>query len=467
MRLSRVFVSSVDCRSLALTLLALMLLGHFAFSQTAEEKKAQKDARERAKKEQKEYEKAQKDKWKFFSVTSAPEGARVEVNGEFLGYTPLKWPVKVKFFYNGPTFAFSSYLNAPQIMTVSKEGYVSKTIQISKGPFEWVSLNGVNRMYFHVVSAPEFDVRLEKVGEFLGTNPFAKPSDTATGSTGSKLTTEVLVQRALPAVVTVQTSSGSGSGFFILDSGVVVTNKHVVGTHQSVSVVTSKGETFQSTSIFVSPDRDIALIKLSGQGYPTLSLADPTSVNVGSEVVAIGSPGVGNVSLQNTVTKGIISSFRNSEKNGILVQTDAALNHGNSGGPLLNSYGEVIGINTLGFAAFDKEGLNFAVFCSEILAMLRGHFNFEPKFAPRAPDSSVKPTEEVASVTAQITSEPAGAEIYVNGKYVGSTPSKVSLAFGEQTVKVVRPGFKDWERKILVEKGSEPNLNAVLERSGP
>ncbi|MGD9630270.1 MAG: trypsin-like peptidase domain-containing protein [Pyrinomonadaceae bacterium] len=437
-------------------------------SQSVNEKKAAKEAKERAQRERKEYEKAERDKWKYFAVTSEPAGARVEINGELIGHTPLKVPVKVKFFYSGPTFVFSSYLNAPQIMTVSKEGYVSRTMQISRGPLEWVSLNGVNRLYFHVVTAPEFHVNLDKVGEFLGTNPFLMAGGGTGPSSGPKLTTETVVQRALPAVVTVQTSSGSGSGFFILESGVVVTNKHVVGSHQSVAVVTSRGETVRSSSIFLSPDRDIALIKLSGQGYPALSLADPSSVNIGSEVVAIGSPGVGNVSLQNTVTKGIISSFRDTQKNGVLVQTDAALNHGNSGGPLLNLYGDVIGINTIGFADFDKEGLNFAVYCSEILAMLKAHFNYEPTFTPRAPDSvAAATTQESSSVSAQITSEPAGAEIYVNGKFVGSTPSKVPLNFGEQTVKVVRPGFKEWERKILVEKGSEPSLNAVMERNGP
>ncbi len=418
-----------------------------------------------AKKERKQVEKSQKDRWKYFSVSSNPEGARVEINGEFLGYTPLKRQIKVKFFYKGPSFAFSSYLNQPQMMTVSKQGYVSKTLLISKGPYQWVSLNGVNRLIFHVVTSPEWDVQLEKVGEFLGRNPFSQPGrsiPTADGKGSALSPTEATVQKALPAVVTVNTNEGSGSGFFILNSGIVVTNRHVVGSGSNVSVVTSKGETFQSKSVYVSRNRDLALIKLADGTFPNLPLADPSTVDVGSEVIAIGSPGVGGVTLQNTVTKGIISSFRNTESNGLLVQTDAALNHGNSGGPLLNVRGEVIGINTLGFADFDKEGLNFAVFVSEILTMLKEQFNYVPEF-PKYSDS--RPTaSESESISAQVTSEPAGAEIYVDGRFLGSTPSKLRLSPGEHTLRIVRPGYKDWERKVLVERATEPSFNALLEK---
>jgi len=446
--------------------LILLLSAVPSYSQSHSEKAVAKQAQEQAKKEEKERLKAEQEKWKFFAVASDPPGARVEINGEFIGTTPFKEPVKYKFFYNGPTFAFSSYLNQHQTMTISKEGYVTKSFVITKGPYEWVSINGENRLIFYVVSQPEFNIKLEKIGEFLGTNPFAKPSGGAVAAAGIG-TIESVVQRVLPAVVTVQTSNGSGSGFFILGSGIVITNKHVVGANQSVSVVTSKGETLQSKSIYLHPKRDIALIKLEGGNFPSLPLAEPSSVSVGSDVIAIGSPGVGRTVLQNTVTKGIISSFRKSETHGILVQTDAALNHGNSGGPLLNTKGEVIGVNTLGFVDFDKEGLSFAVFCSEVLQMLKDQFNYVP-----SSNGSVQVTDNTkeaipAKITVEITSEPLGAEIYIDGKFVGSTPSKISLSTGEHTIKVLRAGHKDWERRILIEMGSSPNFNAILEKVGP
>lgn len=88
---------------------------------------------------------------------------------------------------------------------------------------------------------------------------------------------------------------------------------------------------------------------------------DPRFVNVGADVVAIGSPGIPNSStiLPNTVTKGMVSAFRKSETYGPLVQTDVNINHGNSGGPLLNPRGEVIGVNTLGVRGANPFDIHF------------------------------------------------------------------------------------------------------------
>lgn len=107
-----------------------------------------------------------------------------------------------------------------------------------------------------------------------------------------------------------------------------------------------------------------------------MPLANPADVNVGAEAIAIGSPGGVNSILANTVTRGIVSAFRQTDA-GLLLQTDAAINHGNSGGPLLNLYGDVIGVNTLKIVIPGKEGLGFALFVSEIYAMLKEHLNFD------------------------------------------------------------------------------------------
>jgi S1-C subfamily serine protease len=442
------------------------------FSQSNDaDKKALKAAKEQAKREQKEAQKAQIEKYNYFSITSEPEGATIDVNGENLGATPFRRAAPGYYFYNGPRFATSSFIAAPLTLTVSKVGYVTKTVVITKGPYQWVSLDGSNRIIFHVVSSPEINIKLEPVGQFLGTNPYASESeppklstDKPKNSNSTTLTVEEVVKKSLPAVVTVNTTKGSGSGFFILESGVVVTNRHVVEGQQNVSVVNSKGETIQSKSIFVHPTKDLALIKVDGASFPFVPIANPASVNVGSDVVAIGSPGVLGVTLQNTVTKGIISSFRDSEKYGLLIQTDAALNHGNSGGPLLNIKGEVIGVNTLGFVDFNKEGLSFSLFCSEILQMLKDHFNYTPVYEDSAKTAQPKLPEAVSKIAVQITSEPEGSEIYLNGNFVGSTPSKISLPIGEHTIKVTRTGYKDWERKVKIESDSSPNFNAILEK---
>lgn len=428
------------------------------------DKKAQKEAEKQAKRERKQAEKELAEKYKFFTITSEPDGAKIESNGEVIGVTPFKKPVDSYFFYNGPRFAFSSYIPAPITITVSKEGYVAKTIVITKGPYEWVSLNGVNRIIYYVVSAPEFHIKLEPIGEFLGTNPVSKTND---GSNSNKLaaenlTTEQIVQKTLPAIVVVRTPEGSGSGFFILDSGIIVTNRHVVGANQKVTIITSKGESFESKSVFIHPTKDLALIKVEGSNFPFIPIANPASVNVGADVIAIGSPGVGGTTLQNTVTKGIISSFRELETDGLIVQTDVAINPGNSGGPLLNTRGEVVGVNT--FKVVGREGLGFSVFASEILKMLKEQFNFVPSYLDSTKSVGIK-TSMTSKVITQITSEPDGAEIYIDGNFVGSTPSKISLPVGEHTIKIIRKGFIDWERKVNIESESTPSFHALLEKT--
>ena len=459
---------------------------------------------------------------KMFSITSDPSDARVEINGQAVGSTPFQKKVK-DFLFNGPKYLWSEWLNTPLQVTVSKDGYVAQTIVITNGPYRWVNFNYTAEKIYYVITRQSFHVKLQKIGEFMGTNPLAAAAkeggaeaDAANplannltnqlapaalpATTVAALTVEQLVQQSLPAVVTVQAGSSTGSGFFITESGIVVTNRHVVQGATQVAVTTSKGETLQSEALFVHPTKDLALIKLKAGTYPYFRLADPTLVNVGADVVAIGSPGLpgGSQILANTVTKGIVSAFRKSETYGLLVQTDVSINHGNSGGPLLNLRGEVIGVNTLGFREGGATGLNFAIFDSEILDMLRQHFDYVPDYLKEQPRQEVAaqgattqlpegqamqlsapsgpapveaatpaPPPQPVKTAVTVTSEPSGAEISVDGVFDSSTPSKLLLAPGEHTVRVSRPGFKAWERKIVVEVGAEKTLNALLEKEAP
>ena len=444
---------------------------------------------------------------KVFSITSDPPGARVEFNGTYMGVTPLQAKLK-DFYFNGPKYLWSDFLNTPIQVTISKEGYVSQTGLITKGPNRWVNLNNTAEKIYYVIAQTSFHVTLQKIADFLGTNPLvpaATDGPTVKVSSAPTLTVEQLVQQSLPAVVTVQAGTASGSGFFLTASGIVVTNRHVVENSPQVSVTTGKGETIPSEAVYVHPTKDLALIKLKAGTYPFLRLADPRYVNVGADVVAIGSPGLPGYStiLPNTVTKGIVSAFRKSETYGLLLQTDVNINHGNSGGPLLNLRGEVVGVNTLGFKEGGATGLNFAIFSSEVLQMLKEQFQYEPDYlkeppaaqgdlaraqgiqlpadeatqlaagaqppAPASPISSQPTPASAAPVKTAITvtSEPTGAEIAVDGRFDSSTPSKLLLASGEHTVRVTRPGFKPWERKITVEPGAEKTLNALLEKEGP
>lgn len=140
-------------------------------------------------------------------------------------------------------------------------------------------------------------------------------------------------RKASPAVVTIHTGYGNGSGTIISPEGLVLTGEHVVRGFRTVQVITSTGARYRGWVIATDRQRDLALVRLEGvQGpLPTVPLANADGIQVGQRVFAIGSP----FGLSGTLTTGILSRIA---PNGDL-QTDAAINPGNSGGPLLNSRG--------------------------------------------------------------------------------------------------------------------------------
>ncbi len=163
-------------------------------------------------------------------------------------------------------------------------------------------------------------------------------------------------QKASPGVVTIKAGRSSGSGSIIAAEGLVLTNEHVVRDSRSgrVSVKTANGRAYTGQVIATDKKNDLALVRLNAnQRLPIISLANANSIRVGQQVYAIGSP----FGLEGTLTTGILS--RIDEKDGDL-QTDAALNQGNSGGPLLNSRGELIGVNK-SIISSSREGGNIGI----------------------------------------------------------------------------------------------------------
>ena len=188
-----------------------------------------------------------------------------------------------------------------------------------------------------------------------------------------------MVQKVGPAVVTVVNSldpaaSGGyggearGSGAIIDPAGYIITNNHVVEGQQSLVVIFADGKKQQVQLVGTAPESDLAVLKASGQMPAVISLGDSDKLLPGETVVAIGSA-LGE--FVNSVTVGVVSGLHRQldEGNGVtisdLIQTDAAINHGNSGGPLLNLDGELIGINTLGVTSAGQgdvaQGLGFAI----------------------------------------------------------------------------------------------------------
>lgn len=188
---------------------------------------------------------------------------------------------------------------------------------------------------------------------------------------GKELSIQEIYQKVNPSTVTVLTgmSDGSamvGTGVIFTEDGYILTNAHVIAGGSECYVVLDTGENHRARLLGLDEEKDLAVIKLDAAGLPAAEFGDSDALTVGDPVYAIGNP-LG-VELRGTLTDGIVSAInRDVYVDGVtmtLIQTNAALNNGNSGGPLINVYGQVVGINTMKMGSSSTtsvEGLGFAI----------------------------------------------------------------------------------------------------------
>ena len=194
---------------------------------------------------------------------------------------------------------------------------------------------------------------------------------------GEPLRAQEIYAAVNPCVVTVTVDCGSGAasigtGVLLTEDGYVLTNAHVLSGGINCYAITSDGALCPARLVGYDAERDLAVLKLEGRGFPAAEFGDSGALEVGEPVYAIGNP-LG-LELRGTLTDGIVSAINRDLAVGgtqmSVIQTNAALNSGNSGGPLINQYGQVVGINTMKMGnssvELSVEGLGFALPISEI-----------------------------------------------------------------------------------------------------
>lgn len=310
-----------------------------------------------------------------------------------------------------------------------------------------------------------------------------------------ELTTEEIVKKVMPSVVGIESTfsmparNNSGGGFFgfgfdfgenqvqqnpvgtgtgvtVTEDGYVVTNAHVIydsqnglGLAEKISVLIGDDK-HEAEVIGYDIDCDLAVLKIEADGLTAAEFGDSDSLNLGEDVTAIGNP-LG-FDLRNTVTRGIVSGLNRNitinDKSMNLIQTDAAINSGNSGGPLINKFGQVIGINSSkmssSYGAASIEGIGFAIPSNEVSQIVEDIMNYG--YVTGKPQLGIS-CQDVTETISQMYNMPVG--VYVVEISEGSAAEKAGLKKGD-----IITAVDGVEVTTSEELTSQKNLHAAGEK---
>lgn len=249
-----------------------------------------------------------------------------------------------------------------------------------------------------------------------------------------------------------QTQSGSGSGIIISEDGYIVTNNHVIERADSVTVKLFDNENYEAAVVGRDPQTDLAVLKINATGLTPARLGDSDSILVGELAVAIGNP-LG--TLEGTLTAGVVSALNRSVSidniSMSLIQTDAALNPGNSGGALVNRYGEVIGVVNAKTSAVGIEGLGYAIPINDVKIVVQDIIN----------KGYVSGRIKIGIATRDITEElseyyklPVG--IYIVDVEKGSSADKAGIVPGDVIIGIDGEDVLTTEKLAQVRDAHEP-----------
>lgn len=265
--------------------------------------------------------------------------------------------------------------------------------------------------------------------------------------------------KAMPQLPQAPDRQGLGSGFIISADGLIVTNNHVIDGATTVTVKFADGSEHEATVIGTDPLTDIALLDIEGSNLPTVAFGSSEAMRVGDEVIAMGNP----FGLGGTVTTGIVSAKDRDIHSGpfdAFIQTDAAINRGNSGGPLFNNQGEVIGVNTAIYSTSGSSaGIGFAV-PSDLVASIVIDLQDDGQIDRGWLGVQIKPvSEEVASALGLKDGQGTQIEVVMDGtpaEKAGLKSGDIILSFNDTQIEATR----DFTRAVA---GTAPDTASKIE----